>query len=80
MKLSKKWTSGKPLTDAERKMLLPVIDKAMEIGRTPTKREIEGVASLKLHFGTWNNVIEAAGLPSLKEPQQVWLRENSLGR
>jgi hypothetical protein len=41
-------------------------NKAVELNRTPTKREIEHLGIIVYRFGTWNNAIEKADLKVLK--------------
>ncbi|MDR1815707.1 MAG: hypothetical protein LBR00_03360 [Clostridiales Family XIII bacterium] len=69
------WTPGTPLTENDRRILAPLLAKARELGRTPTKGEMDTVRELKARFRTWGLAVEAAGLPPLTDPRQVRARE-----
>lgn len=68
------WKPGQPLTERDRVILQPILDKAAELGRTPTKREVSGTDRVKLRFHTWDMAINAAGLPPLRDAEQDNMR------
>ena len=70
-----KWKPDEPLTEADRELLRPLIDKAREIGMTPTTREVPSSAKIKSRFRLWKYAVMAAGLPSLNSPEQVQIRQ-----
>lgn len=70
-----RWNPGDPLTDADIELLQPLIDKAQEIGMTPTTREIPTSAKIKSRFRLWKYAVMAAGLPSLNSTEQIQIRQ-----
>ena len=60
-----------PLTDTDREILKPLIEKAAELGYTPARAEVENSAKIKGRFRCWKDAVKAAGLPALNEPEQV---------
>ena len=69
------WKPGDLLSEAERVLLQPMIEKSYELGRTPTVSEVADAAHIKSRFRIWKNAVLAAGLPALNSPEQVRLRE-----
>lgn len=69
------WQTGQPLTKRDHELLKPLIDKARELGRTPTVGEVASSAAIKARFRIWKNAVLAAGLPALNDPEQVRIRE-----
>ena len=65
------WEEGMPLTDEDRKVLRPLIEKAAELGYTPAKAEVENSAKIKGKFRCWKDAVKAAGLPAVNDPEQV---------
>ena len=45
------------------------------MGRSPTRREVDNLVEIRKRFRIWEDVLYAIGLPSLKDPEQVRLRE-----
>ena len=60
-----------PLTDEDRKILRPLIEKAAELGYTPAKAEVENSAKIKGRFRCWKDAVKAAGLSAVNDPEQV---------
>ena len=69
------WKPGDLLSEADHILLQPMIEKACELGRTPTVSEVADAARIKSRFRIWKNAVLAAGLPALNSPEQVRLRE-----
>ena len=69
------WKPGDLLSEADRVLLQPMIEKSNELGRTPTVSEVADAARIKSRFRIWKNAVLAAGLPALNSPEQVRLRE-----
>ena len=69
------WKPGEPLSEADRALLQPMIEKSLELGRTPTVSEVDNASQIKSRFRIWKNAVLAAGLPALNSPEQVKLRE-----
>ena len=65
------WEEGMPLTDEDRKILRPLIEKAAELGYTPAKAEVENSAKIKGRFRCWKDAVKAAGLPAVNDPEQA---------
>ena len=65
------WEEGMPLTDTDREILKPLIEKAAELGYAPVKAEVENSAKIKGRFRCWKDAVKAAGLSALNDPQQV---------
>lgn len=76
----KQWTPGEPLTDSDRELLQPLIDRAAENGMTPTVKEISTASQIKNRFRIWKNAVMAAGLPPLNSANQTQLREEMYQR
>ncbi len=70
------WIKGQPLTDNDKSLLQPLIRKAEELGHTPTVAEVPSACQIKNRFRIWSNAVYAAGLPSLKDPEQIRLRKD----
>ena len=69
------WKPGDLLSEADRVLLQPLIEKSYELGRTPTVSEVADAARIKSRFRIWKNAVLVAGLPALNSPEQVRLRE-----
>ena len=69
------WTPGDPLDEKDNALLLPLKEKARELGRTPTVSEVPSSPQIKRRFRIWKNAVLAAGLPSLNSPEQAHLRQ-----
>lgn len=69
-----KWVPGESLTDRDKEILQPLLEKALELGRTPTKGEVKSAGIVKGRFRLWEYAILAAGLPQLRDPEQARLR------
>jgi len=65
------WEEGMPLTDEDRKILRPLIEKAAELGYTPAKAEVENSAKIKGRFRCWKDAVKAAGLPAVNDLEQA---------
>lgn len=64
------WQPGEPLTEDDRTLLAPLIERAGELGRTPARREVAGAGAIKRRFRTWGNACRAAGLAWVNYPEQ----------
>ncbi len=62
-------------TDRDMEILKPLIDKARELGRTPSVSEVPSAALIKSRFRIWKNAVSAAGLPAMNDPEQVRIRD-----
>lgn len=71
------WTPGDPLEEKDHELLLPLKEKARELGRTPTVSEVATASQIKRRFRIWKNAVLAAGLPPLNSPEQALLRQGS---
>ena len=69
------WKPGQPLTDEDRRLLAPLIQKANELGRSPKVSEIPSSARIKARFRIWKNALTAANLPGMNDPEQTRARE-----
>ena len=65
------WKEGMPLTDTDREILKPLIEKAAELGYTPAKAEVANSAKIKERFRCWKDAVKAAGLPAVNDPVQA---------
>jgi len=65
------WEEGMPLTDEDRKILRPLIEKAQELGYTPAKAEVANSAKIKERFRCWKDAVKAAGLPAVNDLEQA---------
>ena len=68
------WEEGMPLTDTDREILKPLIEKAAELGYTPAKAEVANSAKIKERFRCWKDAVKAAGLPAVNDPEQEKMR------
>ncbi len=68
------WSPGDSVTEKDREVLQPLLEAYQELGRTPTRHEVGGLSRIKARFRIWEHAVLAAGLPSLKDPEQVLLR------
>jgi len=68
------WQPGEELTDRDRLLLRPLLDRAAELGHTPTQKEMQGISVLNERFRHWQHAVMAAGLPWLDESEQHRLR------
>ena len=77
---NKYWNPGMPLSDDDLKMLKEVELIYKKQGFVPTKDElpISSVSKLKSRFRTWGNVLTAAGLPGLNDPEEKRKRMESI--
>ena len=69
------WKIGDPLTDEDRALLAPLIERARQTGLTPTVREIPTSPRIKSRFRLWKYAVMAANLPALTSPDQVRMRQ-----
>ncbi len=74
------WQPGDPLTEDDRALLAPLLERARELGRTPVRREVESADAIKRRFRTWGNAVRAAGLPWVNFPEQRRLAEEARRR
>lgn len=65
------WEEGMLLTDEDRAILRPLIEKAQELGYTPIRAEVPNNAKIKGRFRCWKDAVKAAGLPALNDPEQM---------
>jgi hypothetical protein len=72
---AKYWKPGEPLTKRDMRILHPIIRKAGELGRSPTKSDVKDIGRIKGRFRTWEIALRAAGLPSLLDKEQQRLRD-----
>ena len=77
LKRNNLWVPGEILTEKDLELLRPIIEKYNELKRTPTRAEVPENKQIKLRFRTWADAIQAAGLPSLSDPEQMKLRNNN---
>ena len=49
-------------------------------GYVPTMKEVSNFQKLKSRFRTWNNVLLAAGLPSINDPEQKRKRLDAINQ
>ena len=68
------WSEGMPLTANDRALLQLLIEKAAELGYTPTISEVPNAGKIKKRFRCWKDAVSAAGLPSMREPEQIQRR------
>lgn len=73
--MNRPWQPGDALSDSDRALLQPLLDKAAALGRTPTVAEVPSAARIKARFRLWKNAALAAGLAPLNDPAQTRLRE-----
>ncbi|MDY3025529.1 MAG: hypothetical protein SOR74_01325 [Candidatus Faecivicinus sp.] len=69
------WQRGEALTEQDVALLKPVVQQALKLGRSPTRREVDNLQQIRMRFRIWEDVLYAIGLPSLKDPEQVRLRD-----
>ena len=69
---NKYWNPGMPLTEKDFKLLEEVKMVYEKQGLVPSKNELPKDIScrLKARFRTWGNVLCAAGLPALNDPEE----------
>ena len=65
------WEEGMELTQADRELLRPLIERAKELGYTPPRAQVPGCEKIKARFRCWKDAVKAAGLPSLKAAEEV---------
>lgn len=68
------WQIGEELTEQDIALLKPVVQQALKLRRSPTRKEVENSNEIRKRFRIWEDVLYAIGLPSLKDPAQVKLR------
>lgn len=69
------WKPGQPLTEEDRAILVPLLARARELGRSPKVGEVPEAARIKARFRIWKYALMAAGLPVMNDPEQVRARE-----
>ena len=74
------WKPGMPITDDDLRMLNEVIEIYHRQGYVPTMKEVSNFQKLKSRFRTWNNVLFAAGLPSINDPEQKRKRLDAINQ
>lgn len=74
------WREGAPLTDRDRAILKPLIDKAEELGYTPIMSQVPEANRIKSRFRCWRDALKAAGLPSEKSLEQAAKRMAALAK
>lgn len=74
------WQRGEALTQEDVELLKPVAQQALKLGRSPTRREVDNLQQIRVRFRIWEDVLYAIGLPSLKDPEQVRLRDGEKKR
>lgn len=72
----RKWRPGDPVTEREEPILESVRRAYEELGRTPRESEMPGF-EYRERFMYWTDVLAAAGLPPLNDPEQIGLREEA---
>ena len=73
------WRRGEALTEQDIALLKPVAQQALKLGRSPTRKEVDNLVEIRKRFRIWEDALYAIGLPSLKDPEQVRLRERKNG-
>lgn len=76
--INKFWKPGMPLTEEDLKLLKEVKAVYCKQGYVPTMSEVSNVQKLKSRFRTWKNVLCAAGLPPMNDPEQQRRRLEAL--
>ena len=71
------WKPGQSLTDEDLELLKEVKEVYQRQGYVPSKKEVSNVSDLKMRFRTWGNVLKAAGLPSLQDPEETKKRQKA---
>ncbi len=71
------WKQGDPLTPKDEVMLEEVRSFYNEKGYIPSKKEISNAVALKGRFRTWKEVLNAAGLPSIHDGDEVRKRQEA---
>ena len=66
------------LTNEDKQCLTAVRQLAAELGRLPTKAELENYEALKLRFGNWPNIMVLAGLKRPRSERRPANRERDL--
>ena len=77
---NKYWNPGMPLTEKDLELLEPVKEVYKKQGFVPTKSElpVQIASRLKSRFRTWGNVLCAANLPALNNPEEKKKRMEAL--
>ena len=65
------WEEGMELTQEDRELLRPLIERAKELGYTPPRAQVSGSEKIKGRFRCWKDAMKAAGLPDLNDPEQA---------
>ena len=65
------WEEGMELTQADRELLRPLIERAKELGYTPPRAQVPGCEKIKARFRCWKDAVMAAGLSPLNDPNQA---------
>lgn len=68
------WKPGEPLTEEDQKLLNEIRCRYQQLGYVPSKKEVASTARIRTRFRTWGDVLLAAGLPGINDPEQVRLR------
>lgn len=68
------WQPGMPLTAQDEALLNILKARAVELGYTPLVSDVPQASRIKERFRCWKDAIQAAGLPSERDPEQVALR------
>ncbi len=71
------WKPGEPLTEEDQRMLNEVRRRYKQLGYVPTKREVSTMGLLKMRFRTWEDMMEAAGLPKHNDPEECRKRDEA---
>ena len=73
-----RWKKGEPLTEEDHKMLALVVRYYEKHGYSPAQKDISNSVALKHRFGIWKNVLTAAGLPILNDPDSMRKRQEAI--
>lgn len=63
------WQPGDPLTETELKMLRPIKEYYKRHGYPPARGEMANAGALRQRFRIWKDVLEAAGVPPMNDPE-----------
>ena len=69
------WTQDEALTEKDEALLLILKNRAKVLGYTPLVSDVPEAGLIKGRFRCWRDALQAAGLPSEKQPEQVALRK-----